>query len=273
MQRIGVGAVVTLLDIVVLALVQGVSEVLPVGASAHLMLLSQTGWHHPGGMVLLAGYGGVIAALLCLLGRTLVKMIHGLWRLARGRKGGPGGHLAVMALIGAVPAVAGIWAGLRFGLPEVGLDLVGGASLACGLLLLLADRLGMTVRRLEHVTPLAAGLIGLSQVAMLVPGVSGLGLGLTLARLRGYERPDALRFTLLLLLPALATLAVVTGIDLDAAGQLAFDRDAALAAAVSFVFSIAMLTILIEWFKHRGLGLIAFYRICLGGLMLWLAYR
>ena len=149
---------------------------------------------------------------------------------------------------------------------------VSNALVGFGLLLYGADKLGLTVRRVEHMTFGQALMIGIIQCCAVIPGASGIGVTITVGRVMGYERPDAVRFALLLTIPILAATAGYkawllfhAGIAVDfAQGGLALG----LAAALSFV-AIAFLT---YWVRRAGFAPFVLYRVVLGVYLLYLFY-
>lgn len=269
-----------LLHIVVLALVQGVTEFLPISSSGHLVLVwalfDWGGWQVPeqtpsDRLILdVAVHIGTLFAVCLYFWRDLGQMALGLGRLALGR-GGPGARLALHVALGTVPLYL---VGYLFQDPITQIlhdvQVVAWATIGFAVVLLLADRLGMTVRRLEHMTAANAIVIGLAQVLALVPGTSRAGITMTAARVFGFERPEAARFSLLLAIPAILGAGALAGLDLHRLNNPRLGLDALLAAAIAFVFALLAIDLMLRWLQRAGFTPFVVYRIALGAvLLLW----
>ena len=182
------------LHILVLTIVQGITEFLPVSSSGHLVLVPLvTGWQDQGLVMDVAVHVGTLAAVLVYfwrdLGQIVLGWIGGNWRRHDRRLGRALGFYLVVSAIPVIVAGGVIYLlgheTLRN--PEV----VAWATIGFGILLYLADRIGLTVREVEHTTLGHAFFIGLAQVLALIPGASRSGVTMTAARWLGYERPAA----------------------------------------------------------------------------------
>jgi len=257
---------VTLLDVVVVALIQGFAEVLPLGASGHLALLPSAlaGAPDERAAVLLAAHGGILAALALYFWRDMLAMGNGLWKLAKGRPDA-GTRLFFRLLVGTLPAAAIGWGVARLGLPAASPVAAAAAMAVFGLFLLVADNLGMTVRRVDHLSFAGAFAIGVLQAAAVVPGVSRTGITVTAARLMGFERDDAARFSLLLAIPLLSGSAALSAWTLWHRDALAYSSDLAVAAALAAIAGLIAAAAMIGWVRHRSFAPFAVWRILLGG--------
>lgn len=261
----------TLLDVVVVALVQGLAEVLPLGASGHLALLPSALAGAPDELaaVLLAAHGGILIALALYFWRDMGGMGLGLWKLAKGRPDA-GTRLFFRLLVGTVPAAAIGWGIGRLGLPELGPIAVAAILALFGLFLLVADNLGMTVRRVDHLSFLGAFVIGLVQAVAIIPGVSRTGITITVARLMGFERDEAVRFSLLLSIPLLAGSVALSAWALWHRAALAFSSDLAVAGALAAGAGLIAAAAMIGWVRHHSFAPFALWRILLGGgVLVW----
>ena len=147
---------------------------------------------------------------------------------------------------------------------------IGWATLGFGIVLYLADRLGMTIRRLEHMTFGAALAIGLAQVLALIPGTSRSGITMTAARFLGFERAEAARFSLLLAIPTIIAAGAAEGREVYLAGDLALGADAVLAAGLSFAFAFLAIAVMMRWLARATFTPFVVYRVVLGlGLLYW----
>lgn len=257
----------TLLDVVVVALIQGIAETWPLGADGHLALFL-TADIPPRSLaaVLAASHAGLAAGLALCLWRDIASMVLGIARMTKGKLD-PGGQLLINVAVGTMPALAA--GGLLFSLGGGLSGLTAGAIMlvVLGLVLLAADRLGVTVRRVEHMGWTSAAAIGIVQAVTWLPGVSRTGITIAAARLMGYERQAAARFSLLLAIPlsvAQATFIMVTlGRDVD----LVMSADLALAAGIAGLSSFIAACLLMAWLNRRGFTPFALWQMALGALM------
>ena len=263
-----------LLHILVIALVQGITEFLPVSSSGHLVAVpALTGWEDQGGVIDVAVHVGTLVAVMLYFRRDLAEMVTGLGR-ARRRDGDPGARLLGYLLLATVPIViAGAlveWSGLRDRLRD--LEVVGWATIIFGLVLYAADLLGMKLRRLEHLSAGSAVLIGLAQVLALIPGTSRTGITISAARALGFERRDAARFAMLLSIPTIIAAGTLGVIEIHRAGDLRLGLDALLAAAFSCLAALGAIAVLMAWLRHASFTPFVIYRVAIGSALLTWAY-
>lgn len=262
----------TFLDIVLITLLQALADTLPLSAAGHFALLpGLVGDIHNFTAVVIAAQLGGAGGLALWLWRDIWAMARGLLRLLKG-KTEPGGRLLLVLSAASLPAMIGTWWLPRLiSLPHA--PLVAASCLAgFGLLLLLADRWGVTVRRIEHVDTPSLAVIGLVQLAGLVPGVSRTGLVMTAARLIGVERPEAARLALLLSIPVLLTQAATATWGLAAQARLVFSTDLAFAAGLALVVAWVCAGGLMAWLRHRTATLFCLWRIMMAGGVIGLSF-
>ncbi|MEQ8332239.1 undecaprenyl-diphosphate phosphatase [Nisaea sp.] len=262
-----------ILHLAILALVQGITEFLPISSSGHLVLVPfMMQWQDQGLMLDVAVHVGTLGAVMVYAWREIGMMIAGLWKLVRGRVD-QGTRLMLQVIIGSIPVVIAGFAITKYaGGMLRSVEIIGWTTLGFGLLLGFADRVGMTVRRLEHMSYGGALAIGMAQVLALIPGTSRSGITMTMARFLGFERADAARFSLLLSIPAIAGAGTLTGIDLWQSGDVALTRDVLTAVGLSFASALLAITLMMAWLRHAGFMPFVVYRILLGALLLYLVY-
>jgi undecaprenyl-diphosphatase len=197
---------------IVIGVVQGLTEFLPISSSAHLILLPRAlGWddeliNSPEFVVML--HMGTLAALLAYFWRDVLALIAAGWAALRERSlgGDPERRLALVLLLSVLPAALfgflfedWIESSFRATILAIPLLLVVGAAI-----LWLAERLGTRDRGLDRVTYADAALIGAAQALALLPGISRSGITLAAGLLRGLERAAAARFAFLMGIPIIA---------------------------------------------------------------------
>ena len=249
----------------ILGLIQGLSEFLPISSSAHLTLAPWAfGWKDPGLAFDVALHMGTLVAVLWYFraewGRLILAGI-GILRTRRVRTTDE--WRVVLLVIATIPAaIAGLLleetAETTFRSPV----LIASALMTMGVLLWLVDRFVVQRRKLAAMTWRDALLIGIAQSFALIPGVSRSGSTITGARLLGIERTDAAVFSFLLSMPVIAAAALLKVPDaVRASGVSAPLVVGVLASAVSSWLAIA---VLLRYVTRHSYGVFAAYRIALG---------
>ncbi len=262
-----------ILHLVILALVQGITEFLPISSSGHLVLVPMfLGWPDQGLMIDVAVHVGTLFAVLVYLYKDVGAMIGGLGRTMQGRSD-PGAKLFVYLVLGTIPVViAGFL--LETYAPDMfrSIIVIGWTTLGFGLLLWIADRVGLTVRRIEHLGISDVLIIGLAQCLALIPGTSRSGITMTAARFVGMERPDAARFSLLLSIPVIIAAGTLAGRKIYMTGSSELAADAFVAAGLAFVTALIAIAVMMAWLKRASFTPFVIYRIVLGIGLLVVAY-
>ncbi|MEQ9814387.1 MAG: undecaprenyl-diphosphate phosphatase [Azospirillaceae bacterium] len=261
------------LHLLVLALVQGITEFLPISSSAHLVLVPYlTGWADQGLVIDVAVHVGTLGAVLIYFWRDVLAVLVGLGRLATGRRT-PGGRLALLLIVGTIPAVLAGFALHRYA-PTLfrSAEVIAWATLVFGLLLWLADRAALQIRRIEHLGWSDAIIIGLAQCLAFIPGASRSGITMTAGRFLGMERAEAARFSMLLSIPTILGAGLLATLDLAEAGDVTLGLDAAIAAGLAFVSALVAIALLMAWLRRAGFAPFVVYRIALAGLLFYLLY-
>ncbi len=254
-------------------MVQGITEFLPISSSAHLILVPVfTGWVDQGLIIDVALHVGTLGAVILYFWRDLWAMTLGLVRLVRGRRDS-GARLIGYLILGTLPVLAAGFAFNRYvpgGLRDI--RVIGWTTLGFGILLYIFDRVGMTVRRVEHMGVFDVLVIGFAQVLALVPGTSRSGITMSAARMLGFERPDAARFSLLLSIPTILGAGTLESIELWKRGDLGLTGDAVSAAGLAFVAALISIAVMMAWLKRATFTPFVVYRVALGGFLLAVSY-
>lgn len=258
------------IDILILAILQGATEFLPVGPSGHLALVPQLycwGPQAPG--TAFAALLGALMAVMIWFAPDLAGMLQGFLRVVRGKRDGRV-RLIGLLLVAAIPYLVAaflveLYAGDALRSPMV----IGGALVVFGLLLYGADKLGLTVRRIEHMTFGQALAIGVLQCSAVVPGAGGTGVTMTIGRILGYERPETVRFAFLLSIPILIALAGYKGWLLFQTGGPVDWAQAGLAFGLSAVAALLAIAFMRYWVRRSGFLPFVVYRVALGAYLLY----
>lgn len=263
----------TELHILVLALVQGITEFLPISSSGHLVLVPIVGgWPDQGLMMDVAVHVGTLGAVIIYFWRDIWHMVRGLIRVTKG-KNDPGAKLAAMLILSTLPVIAaGYFLNKYIGDEYRTIEVIGWTTLGFGFLLYLADKMGLTIRRVEHTGITDALIIGLAQCLALIPGTSRSGITVTAARFLGYERLDAARFSMLMSIPTILGAGTLKGLELYESGNTQLTNDALTAAGLSFIAAFIAIAALMAWLRRASFTPFFIYRICLGCTLLFYAY-
>ncbi len=256
-----------------LALLQGVTEFLPISSSAHLILLPKLfGWVDQGLAFDVAVHVGTLSAVILYFRRDLNAIFRDWCRSLTQRRLNPNAVVGWGVLIGTVPVgLAGLlfkdWIETALRSPLV----IAGATVFFGLLLGVAEYLGERGRRsLEQLTWIDALIIGLFQTLALIPGTSRSGITITGGLFLGFDRVGAARFSFLLSIPVILLAGGVKAWDLLRADAPVDWNLLFLAVMVSALAAYGC----IGWFLGllRRIGMMPFvlYRLILGGLLFYL---
>lgn len=262
-----------LFHIVILALVQGITEFLPISSSGHLILASRVlGWEDQGLVMDVAVHVGSLVAVCVYFWRDVWHMLVGAGRIVRGR-GGPQARLVVNVVIATIPVIiAGFLLKDQVETVMRSVEIIAWATIGFGIVLWVADLTGMTIRRIDHLAWGSAVTIGLAQVLALIPGTSRSGITMTAARFLGMERGDAARFSMLLSIPTILGAGVLEGWGVYQTGSLELTLELAIAAGLSFVTALISITLMMAWLRRAGFTIFVLYRFALGGVLLWWVY-
>jgi undecaprenyl-diphosphatase len=196
----GKGHHMSIEQIVVLAIVQGITEFLPISSSGHLILIPvMTGWPDQGLVTDVMVHVGSLFAILVYFWRDVLRLAGGVFSLLRLRLSDDA-RLVLYIVLATIPAIVfGLVLKATGLLDRIrGIEVVAWNAVIFGLLLLIADRTGARAKRMADLTLHPALMIGLAQALALIPGTSRSGITITAARFLGFERAEAARFSFLL---------------------------------------------------------------------------
>ncbi len=263
----------TIEQIIVLAIVQGVTEFLPISSSGHLILVPKLlHWQDQGLVVDVMVHVGTLFAILIYFWRDVARIVRGAFDLLKG-KVTDDGRLAIYIILATIPAVAfGIFLKeLGYTDLERNVAVVAWNTILYGILMLVADMVGTQQRSLANMTLGSALIIGVAQALALIPGTSRSGVTITAGRFLGFNRPDCARFSFLLGIPAIAGAGVFTVGDALASGE-PVTMDAVYCAVLTFFAGLAAIAFLMALLKRVSLLPFVLYRMVLGGFLLVMLY-
>lgn len=257
---------------VVLGLVQGLTEFLPISSSAHLAIVPRfLGWDDPG-----AAYTAVVQ-----IGTEVAVVLYfwrDIWRIGSGWLRGlvsadaralPEWRMGWFIIIGSMPIVL-----LGLALESLidrefrNLWVIATMLVALGIVLGVAERVGRRTRPIEQLTWTHAVALGLAQAAALVPGVSRSGATISMGLLLGYERAAATRFAFLLAIPAVVGAGLYKLKDVPGGDNAYGVGPTIVGTVVSFVVGLAVIHWLLQYVSKHSYAPFVVYRIVLGTLVL-----
>jgi undecaprenyl-diphosphatase len=257
-------------QLILLAIIQGLTEFLPISSSAHLILVpALTEWEDQGVLMDVAVHVGSLFAVMLYFRRDVGQMAVGLVDGLRGRVTEASSLLGLLVaatipvvIFGGVLYVTKIYEMMRSA------ELIAWMTIVFAFVILAADRIGLRVKRFEDVTLRDAFIIGLFQCVSLIPGTSRSGITLAAARLLGYERSEGARFCMLMSIPVIIAFGLVTGVEIARMGDVNFTIDIAIATVLSFLSAFAAIWFFMSLVDRIGLMPFVIYRLILGaGLM------
>lgn len=266
-----------LFDIIALAIIQGITEFLPISSSGHLALWPLlTGRTDQGVTMDVAVHLGTLVAVCLFFRKEVGQIFKGLRNLARGKLLTPESYLVMLLGIATVPAVV-VGLGLKLGgvMPSLRtVEVIGWATLLGGALLWWTDRMPEKRKKAEYWTMKDAALLGLAQAMALIPGTSRSGITMTMARYLGFTRVAAARVALLMAIPVIFAAGSVetAGVIMD--GDFVLGLELVLAATLSCIAALVALKVMLAMFASTWTMMpFVVYRIVLGVVLLYTAYN
>lgn len=252
-----------------LAIVQGVTEFLPISSSAHLALAEiMLGFRDQGIAFEIAVHMGTLFAVLIYFREDLTALIVGAWKLLRGQRSQEG-NLALALFVATLPILpAGVFL-LRadWRILFLAIEPIAWMNLVFAILLYLADRYAFQGRDMKRLSLLDALLIGIAQVLALLPGVSRAGIAITMGRALGFPRIQAARFSMLLAIPAI----IASGATLFI-GSIAPESSAIpillFGGVLACLAALAVIALFLRILAHCTLLVFVLYRVGLSVVLL-----
>ena len=265
----------TTFHLLLIAVIQGITEFLPVSSSGHLILLpSLSGLDDQGQVIDVAAHVGTLIAVILYFWSDVRAALFGSLRLLRGKIDTQGAFLALCLLIATVPVILfGLFLKLT-GLSDAmrGIAVIGWAMIIFGIVLYWADQKGPMTKTAETWTLKDAFQMGLWQAIALIPGTSRSGITITAGRILGYSRTDAARLSMLMSIPTIVASAAILSLEVIDSGNTSAWRDILIVVGMSFAAALLALTLMMRLLRAVSYTPYVVYRIALGVILLWIAY-
>ncbi|MBA96540.1 MAG: undecaprenyl-diphosphate phosphatase [Sulfitobacter sp.] len=265
----------TLFQLLLVAIIQGLTEFLPISSSGHLILLpTLTGGPDQGLAIDVAVHVGTLLAVVIYFRAEVLEATIGLGRLARGKVDTNGARTALLLIIATIPVLV---AGLLFkvlGIEEAlrSVAVIGWTMLIFGIVLYWADKTGQEKLRTNDWNLRDAIWMGLAQTIALIPGTSRSGITITAARKLGYDRTSAATLSMLMSIPTILASGALLSLDVIGQADWQLAQDASIAAAFAFVAALVALTLMMRLLRSVSFTPYVIYRVILGIILLIYAY-
>jgi undecaprenyl-diphosphatase len=261
----------SIFEAIVLGLVQGLTEFLPISSSGHLRIVPAFfGWEDPGSAFTAVIQLGTMAAVL-------LYFRHDLWNIARAwvreirlpyRRRSQDANLGWFIILGTIPiSVFGLIFNNQIESGARSLYLIGSMLIAFSFVMLIADRIGSRARQIDSLNARDGLWIGLAQALALIPGVSRSGATISAGLLRGFDRSAAARYSFLLSVPAVVLSGLFEARKIGGEGAVGL-APTLVATLLAFVSGYAAIAWLLRYLATHNLTIFVIYRIPLGVLVL-----
>ena len=261
--------------LVIIALIQGITEFLPVSSSGHLILLpSLTGAEDQGQVIDVAAHFGTLFAVIAFFWADVRSAVIGLPKALIGHGTTQGERLAQLLIVATIPVVIAGFALKMSGYNDAlrNITVIGWTMIIFGIVLWYFDSKSPSIKNTPDWTRKDAVIMGLWQAIALIPGVSRSGATISGARALGYTRSDGAKLAMLMSIPTIIASATLLVLSLDAQSSATLWRDILIVVALSFGAALIALSLMMKLLKSVSFTPYVIYRIALGAVLLVIAY-
>lgn len=256
-------------EAIILALIQGLTEFLPISSSAHLILPSQLlGWQDQGLAFDVAVHVGTLAAVVFYYRQQVGELLLSWLASFRGQHN-PSSRLAWFIIWATVPAgLAGLFGNDLLENYGRSAAVIATTTLLFGGLLWYADKRASETASIEALSLRQVMLIGIAQAIALIPGTSRSGITITAGLLLGLKRADAARFSFLLSIPVIALAGGYKGLQLSQQADAVAWAPVLIGMVVSFIAAYLCIKVFLQVIERMGMLPFVLYRLLLGVVLL-----
>ena len=251
-----------MLDVLILSLVQGITEFLPISSSSHLILFSRfMNFENQGLTIDVSMHIGSFIAVLTYFYRDIFNFIENK-------------KLLLKIIISSIPIIIVGVILIKTNLIDNlrSLKIIGWMTLIFGLVLFVSDKFKIQKDIKKDFNLKSAIIIGLFQVLSLIPGVSRSGITITIARLLKFKRYDAAKISFLLSIPTLGVVSIYGLNKVISSNDYSFSLLNIYSIILSFIFSLVTIKYFLKYLKNFIFNIFIIYRILLGFIILFFAY-
>ena len=251
-----------MIEILILSLVQGITEFLPISSSSHLIIISEfINFEGQSLSIDVSLHIGSFIAVLTYFYKDIFNFIKNK-------------ELFVKIFISSIPVMLLGYILIQTNLIQElrNIKIIGWMTLIFGVLLFVSDKFKLEKKIEKDFNYKSALIIGLFQMISLIPGVSRSGVTISAARLLNFKRYDAAKISFLLSIPALAAVSIFGLKNVIISNDINFSFLNLISIFLSFTFSLITIRFFLQYIKNFSLNLFVIYRILLGLIILILAY-
>jgi len=250
------------IEILILSIVQGVTEFLPISSAAHLVLITKYyAFANQNLLIDICLHLGSLLAIVLYFWKDLFNLIRNKSFLTK-------------ILIGTIPIIVVGYILFQTGIMDQirSLEIIAWMSLIFGVLLYISDKSKINKKIDLNFNNKSAIFIGLFQVLALIPGVSRSGITITAARMLGFDRFDSAKISFFLAIPALGTASLLGIYNIYKVGSAELNFLTIIAVIFSFIFSYITIALFLNFIKKFSLNVFIIYRLILSLFLLYIVY-
>ena len=267
-----------LYHIILLAIIQGLTEFLPVSSSGHLGLYhcftdQCEYWDSKNLTMDIAVHVGTLMAVLLYFRTDVLHMLCGVKNIATGNMSSEHSRLTLYILVSSVPVIVAGFILHNFepdGLKTI--HVIAWTTIIFGIILWWTDKKSPAERTIKDMTFKDAVIIGAAQVLALIPGTSRSGITMTASRYLGLSRVESAHYSMLLSIIAISGAGTLVGLSLVESNNISLGFDVIVAVILSFVSGWIAIAVMMKFLKTSTFTVFALYRVLLGGALLGLLY-
>ena len=257
--------------IIILSLIQGITEFLPISSSAHLIIIPEffLNINSSRGFDVSLHFGSLLAVIYYLK-KDLIKIISDTIYL---KKDNEGCIILKNLIISTIPVIiVGFLVHIsNFDIIR-SLEVIGWTTLIFGILLGIADRNLKVIKYFQSLSLKDALVIGIAQTLAIIPGVSRSGIVITAGLYMGFSRYDASKYSLLLSIPVIIAATTLESINLFIEKGFFFNNEMIMGIILSFCAALITIRLFMNWINKASLKIFVTYRVILGIIILIYAY-
>lgn len=259
-----------LIEAITLAIVQGITEFLPVSSSAHLILVpALTGWDDQGLAFDVAVHVGSLLAVLIYFRQDIIRLLKGFFRSLANRAIDNDSRLAWQLILATLPIgligiVAHDFVATQLRSPLV----IAGSTICFGLVLFVSDYYSRREKSIAQLTWKDTAIIGFAQALALIPGTSRSGITLTAGLALGFDRKSSATFSFLLSIPVIVLAGSYEGYKIFSSGVLISTTLMLVGMLVSSITAYACIHFFMQFIQRIGMLPFVLYRFLLGGFLI-----
>ena len=254
------------LQYILIGIIQGITEFLPISSSGHLVLFAQlTNWKDQGLFTDIAVHFGTLFAVMIYLRKDIYYFFNNIFQFKLFED-----QIIFKIILATLPAIIlGYFIYEYVSLYFRSIQLIALSSIVFAIILFFADKVKMETKNWNKITYIEAFIVGLFQVLAFIPGASRAGVTITGARLLGYDRLNAARFSMILSIPIILASMTLSFINIFREKYVEVNLyQSFFSAIVSFITAMLSIIFLMNFIKKFNFNIFIIYRVLIGILLL-----